>query len=328
MVAPVKIPSLSSIRAFEAAARLGSFARAAGELDTTSASVSYHVRQLERQLGVPLFRRHAHRVELTPGGALIANEAINAFAALRASFVRAVDVDQARLTLTTLPTFATSWLTPKLGRFRKRHPDIVFELDVSSDSQELGEGNLDAAIRNGHGRWPGLRAVKLLPSIFMPLCAPALKAAAAGLANPRRALEVPLLGRPDWWAMWYRARGIQSAPARESFGTRLPHEYLDAAAALAGQGITIGSPLLFRSEIASGRLVRAHEFVAGDGRAFWFVHPLARQGSAKLEKFREWICAEAEAECKAGADYIRRAVNAGGAAITQHAAARRPGLRR
>ena len=179
------------------------------------------------------------------------------------------------------------------------------------------------AIRNGHGRWPGLRSVRLLPSIFMPLCSPSLKAAAAGLANPRRTLDVPLLGRPDWWAMWYRARGFQTVPARETFGTRLPHEYLDAAAALAGQGITIGSPLLFRSEIASGRLVCAHDFVAGDGRAFWFVYPVAREGSAKIGKFRAWICEEAEADCKAGADYIRRAVDVGGAAITQNAPPRR-----
>jgi len=327
MVAQVKLPSLSSIRAFEAAARLGSFAQAAGELDTAAASVSYHVRQLERQIGVPLFRRHAQRVELTPGGALIANEAIHAFAALRASFIRAVDVDQARFSLTTLPTFGTSWLTPKLGRFRKRHPGIVLELDISSDAQELGEGSFDAAIRNGHGRWPGLRAVKLLPSIFMPLCAPSLKSAAAGLANPRRALAVPLLGRPDWWAMWYRARGFQTVPSRDSFGLRLPHEHLDVTAALAGQGITIGSPLLFRAEIAAGRLVRAHDFVAGDGRAFWFVYPVAREGSAKIEKFRAWICAEAEAECKAGADYLRRAVVHGGPAITLTAPARRQRLR-
>jgi LysR family glycine cleavage system transcriptional activator len=198
MVTSGRFPSLSSIRAFEAAARLGSFAHAAVELGTSAASVSYHVRQLERQIGVPLFLRHAQKVQLTAGGALIAREAINAFAALRASFINAVDADESRLSLTTLPTFGTSWLAPRLGRFRKRHPKIHLELDVSADAQELGDGRFDAAVRNGHGRWPGLRAVKLLPSIFMPLCVPALKAASKGLANPRRAFDVPLLGRPDW----------------------------------------------------------------------------------------------------------------------------------
>ena len=307
MVPNDKLPSLSSIRAFEAAARAGGFAQAASELGTTAASVSYHVRQLETQIGLPLFHRHAQRVELTPTGAVIAREAMNAFAALRASFVRAVEVDESRFALTTLPSFGASWLTPRLGAFRKRHPQISLRLDVSGDAEDLNDGRFDAAIRNGYGRWPGMRAVKLLPSIFMPLCAPKLKSAAAALANPRRALEVPLLGRPDWWTMWYRARGFDSGPSREKFGTSLAHEYLDIAAAVAGQGIAIGSPLLFRAELDAGRLVPAHDFVGTDGRAFWFMYPAARQHSRKLKLFGEWIEEQAAAACAAGSSYIRRA---------------------
>src|SRR5688572_31183760 len=125
MLGQDRFPSLVSIRAFEAAARLGSFVKAALELDTTAASVSYHVRRLEEQIGVPLFVRHPQRVVLTEAGELIANEAIAAFAALRASFVRAVELDETRLRLTTLPSFGTSWLTPRLGRFRQRHADVA-----------------------------------------------------------------------------------------------------------------------------------------------------------------------------------------------------------
>lgn len=307
MVTIGKLPSLSSIRAFECAARAGSFAQAAAELGTTAASVSYHVRQLEQQLGMPLFNRHAQRVELTQTGAVIAREAMNAFAALRASFVRAVEVDESRLALTTLPSFGTSWLTPRLGAFRARHPQISLRLDVSGDAEDLNDGRFDAAIRNGHGRWPGMRAMKLLPSIFMPMCAPKLKTAAAALANPKRALEVPLLGRPDWWTMWFRARGFDAGPSRDKFGTSLAHEYLDIAAAVAGQGIAIGSPLLFRAEIDSGRLVPAHDFVGTDGRAFWFLYPAARQHSRKLKLFGDWMEEQAAAARAAGASYIRRA---------------------
>lgn len=307
MVTIGKLPSLSSIRAFECAARAGSFAQAAAELGTTAASVSYHVRQLEQQLGMPLFNRHAQRVELTQTGAVIAREAMNAFAALRASFVRAVEVDESRLALTTLPSFGTSWLTPRLGAFRARHPQISLRLDVSGDAEDLNDGRFDAAIRNGHGRWPGMRAMKLLPSIFIPMCAPKLKAAAAALANPKRALEVPLLGRPDWWTMWFRARGFDAGPSRDKFGTSLAHEYLDIAAAVAGQGIAIGSPLLFRAEIDSGRLVPAHDFVGTDGRAFWFLYPAARQHSRKLKLFGDWMEEQAAAARAAGASYIRRA---------------------
>lgn len=307
MVWDRRFPSLASIRAFEAAARLRSFAKAAQELDTTAASVSYHVRQLERQIGVTLFRRHPHKVELTEPGELIAAEAMNAFAGLRASFIRAADLDQSRLSITTLPTIGTSWLTPRLGRFRAKHPEIQFELDLSADAQDLTTGRFDAAIRNGHGRWPGLRSTKLFPAIFMPLCIPSMKAAAAKLADPKRARNVPLLGRTDWWTLWYRALGFDEVPALQSIGANLSVEYLDITQALAGDGVAIGSPILFKAELDAGRLVPAHDLVATDGRAFWFTVPVVREHSRKISRFREWIQDEAAAARDSVADFIRRA---------------------
>lgn len=308
MVDVQRFPSLASIRAFEAAARLGNFAGAARELDMSSASVSYHVRQLERQLGLVLFIRHPQRVALTEAGALIADEATSAFAALRASFVRAAHLDEARLSITTLPTLGTSWLTPRLGRFRAAHPEITVALDLSAEPEELGTGRFDAAIRNGHGRWPGLRTTFLFPAIFTPLCTPALKSAAAKLVDPRAILDVPLLGRPDWWGLWYRALGASLAPDPHRFGTSLSAEHLDVAAALAGHGIAIASPILFRSEIEAGRLVPAHDLVAGDGRSFWFVYPVVRQHSGKLARFRDWLDAEAEQARDLGSAAIKDAV--------------------
>jgi LysR family glycine cleavage system transcriptional activator len=308
MVDPHRFPSLASIRAFECAARLGSFTRAASELGTSSASVSYHVRQLETQIGVTLFRRHAQRVELTGPGAVVAKETIAAFAALRATFVRAGEADEKKLSITALPTFGTSWLTPRLGRFRARQPEILLDVDLSVEAHDLGAGGFDAAIRNGHGRWPGLRAVKLMPSIFAPLCAPALVEMAAGFADPHRPPVVPLLGRPDWWALWYRALGVADAAPPERFGTTLSAEYLDMAAAIAGHGIAMGSPLLFADEIRAGRLVLAHDLVIDTGRSFWLTFPVTRQRSRKIARFREWVCDEAMRECAAGAALIRRAV--------------------
>jgi LysR family glycine cleavage system transcriptional activator len=294
------LPSLPSIRAFEAAARHGSFAKAAAELGTTAASVSYHVRQLERQVGVPLFMRHPQKVTLTEQGAAIAPELTALFASLRATFVEAVDAYEARLSLTALPTFGTTWLTPRLGRFRKKHRDIAIALDLSETSHDIGAGRYDAAIRNGGGRWTGLRSVKLFPSVFMPLCSPALKSAVRHIGDPRRALDAPLLGRPDWWATWYDQRGHRGVDLARRFGTSLQAEYLDAAAAIAGQGVTIGSPLLFADDIKAGRLVPAHDFVADSGRAFWFVYPAVREKSRKIAAFRDWIRAEAE---QANADF-------------------------
>jgi len=309
MVSDRRFPSLSAIRAFEAAARLGSFSKAAQELDTTAASVSYHVRRLEQQIGVGLFVRHPNHVILTRAGEIVAREAISAFAALRASFVQAAQADDTHLSLTTLPSLATSWLTPKLGRFRARHPDIALELDLSAAAEDLSGGRYDAAIRNGHGNWPGLRTVELLPSLFMPLCAPSLRDSVAELGrDPGHPLPVPLLGRPDWWSLWYRALGFAGTIPSDRFGTQLSAEYLDIAAAIAGQGVAIGSPILFRSEIDAGRLVPAHELVVSDGRAFWFTYPASRHDSRKIARFREWLDAEATRDRDAARAYIRRAV--------------------
>lgn len=294
MLAASSLPSLPSIRAFEAAARLGSFAKAAAELGTSSASVSYHVRQLERQTGVPLFERHAQKVSLTREGRAIAEEVSKSFASLRTIFQSACDAFEARLSLTALPTFGTSWLTPRLGRFRSLHGDIAVELELSEAAQDLGTGRFDAAVRNGHGRWPGLRATKLFPSVFMPLCSPALKEAAKHIGDPRRSVDAPLLGRPDWWARWYEAQGFAGVDLSHALKTTFQTEYLDAAAAVAGHGVTIGSPILFADEICSGRLVPAHDFLATDGRSFWFVYPILHERSRKIGQFRDWLCAEVE----------------------------------
>lgn len=295
-----------AIQAFEAAARHGSFAAAAAELDTSAASVSYHIRRLERQIGLQLFLRHAQSVELTVPGQAIAAEAANAFAALRASFIKASDADESRLTLTTLPTFGTSWLTPRLGRFRALHLDITLELDLSVPAHDLSVGRFDAAIRNGHGDWPGMRAIRLFPSIFMPLCAPALKDAARGIADPRLASSIPLLGRPDWWTLWYQAQGVDVRTLPSRFGTSLPTEHLDIAAAIAGHGIAIGSPILFRGELDAGRLVPAHDFVATDGRAFWMVFPATKESRPKIAQFRAWLCEEVASELHAAREFVRR----------------------
>jgi LysR family glycine cleavage system transcriptional activator len=141
----------------------------------------------------------------------------------------------------------------------------------------------------------------------MPLCAPGLVGAAARLTGPLAALEVPLLGRPDWWALWFRAIGRPDPPP-EAFGIRLSEEHLDATAAIAGHGVTIGSPILLRDELDAGRLVPAHPVVAGDGRSFWLAWPLARQHSAKIAAFRRWLCDQADQARESAGTWIDDAV--------------------
>jgi len=285
-----RLPSLVAIRAFEAAARHGGFAGAARELGTTAAAVSYHVRRLEQEIGAALFCRHAQRVTLTPAGEIAAANAAEAFALLRAGFRRAAQEDAGTLSISTLPSFGAGWLTPRLGRFRAEHPDLRVVLDLSETPQDLAGGGFDVAIRNGHGEWPGLRSHFLFPAVFQPLVAPQLRGAAS-LAAP----ALPLLGRPDWWAIWYRSQGLGDGLPAEAFHTDLAYEHLDIAAAIAGQGIAIGSPIIFADELAAGRLVPADDHIASDGRAFWLAYPRSRQNSARIAWFAEWVCAEAQA---------------------------------
>ena len=183
-----RFPSLASIRAFEAAARLGSFAQAAHELETSAASVSYHVRRLEEQIGVALFLRHPHRVDFT--------ESREADRGARRSMLsprcvpassRAVDLDETRLSLTTLPTLGTSWLTPKLGRFRARYPEDPVRPRSVGRAQDLSAGHSTPRSAMVTAAGPACGRSKLLPSIFMPLCSPNLQGAAAALADPPRA---------------------------------------------------------------------------------------------------------------------------------------------
>jgi len=140
----------------------------------------------------------------------------------------------------------------------------------------------------------------------MPLCAPALLPAALGLGST--ALEIPLLGRADWWALWFAAHGHLPPPAPGSLVTPFAVEHLDVGAAIAGQGIAIGSPILFQAELESGRLVQAHPGVASDGRSFWFVAPSARSGSAKIIAFRDWLVEQAAEARHAARHHLAQAV--------------------
>jgi LysR family glycine cleavage system transcriptional activator len=305
MLSKSRMPSLLSVGAFEAAARHGSFAKAASELGTSAASVSYHIRQLETQIGARLFRRLAQRVELTEAGLAAAESTIEAFGLLRSSFIRAAVVDRSSLKITALPTFGTSWLIPRLGQLKAKLPDVKVEVDLSPEPRDLVGDVYDVAIRNGHGRWAGLRSTFLFPSVFMPLCAPSLLAEVLDRGWPGAQSQIPLLGRQDWWVLWFKALGLERAGESQF---RFAEEYLDAEAAIAGHGITLGSPLLCRRDLEAGRLVPAHLLVIATGRSFWLTHPPLRRATEKIARFAEWILAEAEREREASKHWLEAAV--------------------
>lgn len=286
------LPPFSSLRAFEAAARLGSFTLAAGELHMTQAAVSYQVKQLEDHLGAPLFVRLPRGVALTPLGQELSGTATAAFNQLREGFARAQGRSEHLLVISALPTMAASWLAPRLGTFQLQHPELAVRMDTSVDTVDLLL-QADVAIRTGHGDWPGLEARRLFPNVFTPLCSPAF-GRAHRLRSPKQLLQLPRLGRPAWWALWLHEAGVATDDAPAAVGVEFGTQQMDVASALSGHGIAIASPLLFAAELASGRLVQPFNTVATDGKHHWLVYASSRRRLKKVQAFEAWVLQQAE----------------------------------
>lgn len=287
---------LASIRVFEAAARHRSFTRAAEELGMTQAAVSWQIKALEGRLGQTLFRRLPREVALTEAGERLARAASEAMTVLRRAFSDLLDADQAVLSITTLATLATQWLAPRLGGFQLAHPELAVRLDTAAHVVDLSREGFDVGIRSGAGDWPGVEAVKVMPSVFTALCSPAF-AAQHGIRTARDLLKAPRIGLDKEWAVWFAACGLAAdghAPSR----LRADYQALEVASALGGQGVALASPILFAREIAAGLLVQpvacAVELIPD--YAYWLVWPEGRRRSTKIARFRDWILAEAEAD--------------------------------
>ncbi|MGH7187198.1 MAG: LysR family transcriptional regulator, partial [Pseudomonadota bacterium] len=166
------LPPLSAIRAFEAAARLGSFTKAAGELGMTQAAVSYQVKLLEDRDGAPLFLRQPRGVALSEAGRRLASPATEAFQRLRAAFAALHETSAGVLSVTSIQTFCANWLAPRLGGFQMAHPDIAVRLESAGRLVDFAREDFDLGIRGGAGNWPGLKTHLLMPIEFTPLCSP------------------------------------------------------------------------------------------------------------------------------------------------------------
>lgn len=286
--------SLSAVRVFEAAARLGGFTRAAEELGMTQAAVSWQIKTLEQRLGQSLFKRLPREVVLTPAGERLARAATDAMGLLRTAVSDLTDTGRGVLAVTTLFTFANQWLSPRLGGFQLAHPDLALRLDTSVGLLDLSGENLDVGVRAGGGRWPGLESVWLMPSIQTPLLAPELLARLGGLDHPRDLLAAPRIGAEGEWAQWFGSQGLGSGEQRTRFVADT--QASEVASALSGQGVALASPVLFAREIAAGRLVQPFEAVVETSPGYWVAYPAERRRTPKIALFRDWIVAEAEAD--------------------------------
>lgn len=288
---PLATLPLSAIRVFEAAARLKSFTRAAAELNITQAAVSWQVKALEQRLGQPLFRRLPREVVLTPSGERLARAASEAVTALRAALSDLTDTGEGVLAITTLQSLATVWLAPRLGAFQLAHPQIAVRLEASGRLVDLTREDMDVAIRSGSGAWPGLTSHYLFPAEGAPLCSPET-ARALNLSQPRDLLEAPLIGLAGEWDAWFAAAGVEAPSIEGTPRLAADAQTLEVAAALAGHGVALGSPVLFGDDIARGRLVCPFATTIAFGGGYWLVYPADRRRAAKIAAFRDWLLAQ------------------------------------
>lgn len=289
---PAKLPPMSAVRAFEAAARHQSFTRAAEELGMTQAAVSYQIKALEDRVGVPLFVRKPRSVALTPAGQRLAPAVSEAFDLLRKAFGAASRTVDTVLSLSVLPTIASHWLVPRLGRFQIAHPQFAVQLDASLTVVDFSQGEFDLAIRSGTGEWPDLDAHYFLPSHFTPMCSPGLLEGFA-LTGPADILKLPILSPSDpWWPTWFRAAGAGDIDLSDRLDHTFGTQTFEGMAAIAGQGVALLNPFFFAGDLAAGRLVQIFDLVVTADRSYWLVHPKSRR-APKIQAFVEWALEEA-----------------------------------
>ncbi|MFC3712100.1 LysR substrate-binding domain-containing protein [Sphingoaurantiacus capsulatus] len=288
-----RLPPLSAVRVFEAAARHLNFTRAAAELGMTQAAVSYQVKLLEERVGAPLFLRGPRNVELTEIGARIAPAATQALDLLGGAFEAAKDDREGVLVINSLHTFASNWLAKRLGGFQMAHPEIAVKLEISTHLVDFAREDVDVALRGGLGVWPGLTTHELMDWTFKPYASPDLLAR-LDLKTPADLLNAPLIGPDDpWWAAWFAAAGVEAGDIAMRPALRFNMQQLDGNAALSGQGVALLDARLWTDEIARGRLIGPFDILGRQAPGgVWLVYPEAKHRSAKVRAFRDWILAE------------------------------------
>jgi len=290
-----RLPSLTAIRAFEAAGRHENFSRAAEELGMTQAAISYQIRQLEDRVGKPLFVREKGRVRLSDSGRRLLPAVTGGFGSIADAFDALREEDEDVLAVNTSVSVGATWLSARIGRFQVRHPDLAVKLSLANELIDFGLGGIDAAIRVGGGQWDGLRSDFLFRQHYAPICSPEFLKANA-IERPEDLLRAERLGPNDsLWASWFAAAGIGTPPSPRR-GVVLDSQLQEATAIQGGFGIAMMSPLFWRADLESGRLVQPLETLYVPRAAQWLVHPTGRVGVRKIERFREWLHEELAAD--------------------------------
>lgn len=288
-----RLPSLTALRAFEAAARHMSFARAAEELHVTPAALSFQIKSLEEHLGQSLFRRLNRAVELTEAGTILAPPTQAAFELLNSGWQKTRQLqDTTRLTVTAGPGFTAKWLAPRLYGFASAHSEIELRLVATLRLLDFVRDDIDLAIRFGEGSEPALTSWPLFTEWWTPMMTPAL---AQTITRPEDLLALPLLHqvdgflhRPITWQSWFGHFGL-TAPSSGTIFTQADH-VIDAG--IAGAGILLGRASMAAEALREGRLIAPFPESLRPGVTYRMVCRPESADRPQIIAFRQWIEAE------------------------------------
>ena len=284
-----RLPPLNAIKAFEAAARLGSFSGAALELNVTHGAVSRQIRALEDWLGAQLFVRTSRQAVATEAGAALLHEAGPALDRLAAGAARVREGRfEQRLRVAALPTFAMRWLIPRLPSFQRGHADIDLRLVTASTPAEQFQMEVDVVL-SGPARRPGWIGERFLGEARLPVLNPALMRRWP-LRTPADLARHTLLHSEtlrDAWRRWLTlVRLPELKPAREQ---HFEHFYFAIQAALDGLGVVMGPIALISEEVLQGRLAVPFPEPALRVRGYFIYVPEARVDAPAVVALRRWL---------------------------------------
>ncbi len=287
-----RLPPLNSLRAFDAAARHLSFTRAAEELFVTQAAVSHQIKSLEEFLSVKLFLRRNRSLLLTEEGQ-------SYWPAIRKMFEQLGEATErlkmtgasGALTVSVIPTFAVTWLVPRLNKFSELYPDIDVRLKSCDNMVDFVREDVDVQIFFGmeSDYSDNLHVDCLLDEYLVPVCSPELLNGSRPLSSPEDLRYHTLLHdeSTDNWRNWLELAGVKGINLNH--GPIFSHSNLILQAARYGQGIAIGHSVLAQADIQSGRLVRPFELVLPSQYSYDIICPKSWADKPKITAFREWL---------------------------------------
>jgi LysR family glycine cleavage system transcriptional activator len=286
------LPSMSSLRAFEAAARHLSFTRAASELNLTQSAISHRIKTLEDMLGVKLFARDGNFIRLTEVGHEYLNSARSAITEMLIATDRVAGrQDSGMLTIACLGTFALKCLIPELKDFRLHHPAITLRIRTLVPYEILEKQDYDVSIQYGSDDWPGLVATKIGPEEIFPVCSPEL--AQSGLREPADLVNFtiiktasPLILRDDW-PLWLEAAGIPNLSFPDEISCDLL--YPSYQVAIEGLGVAMGRTAVVKKDLRDGKLIEPFSIRLPSSLGYYVVTTPDRARLKKVEIFSNWV---------------------------------------